>query len=74
MEKGAYGALFVEAMLAGEGWRIDAAKFVVLALRDGSLDRVDCHRIDIGRLSQKREQILSFVHRAGSGKCAPGAC
>jgi hypothetical protein len=74
VEKGAYGAFLVEAKLAGEGWRIDAAKFAVLALRYSLLDRVDCLRIDIGRLPQKREQILSFVHRAGSGKCAPEAC
>ena len=74
MEKSAYGAFLVEAMLAGKGWRVDSAKFAVLALRDCSPDRVDCLWIDIGRLPQKREQILSFMGGGGGGECAPAAC
>lgn len=53
MQKGADGAFLVEAILAGEGQRIDAAKLAVLARGDGLLDRLDCLRIDIGRLPQK---------------------
>ena len=60
MQKGADDPLLIEAMAAGEGQDVDAAKIAVRGVAHQALDGGD--RVGVGRLPQGCEQGIGFAH------------
>ena len=60
MQKGGDHALLIEAVLGGEGERVDAAEVAIGRVAHRALDRGNA--LGVGRLPQHAEKGFGFAH------------